>query len=89
MAASGGGWMVDFTLSHIQIPLGGELPNEGRFTVYGEGVFVGSAEEWDRMAGLLMETSKGRCWSDEDALRELGKQNEDLFLKELLPQNPL
>jgi len=62
MGASGGGWMSDFDTFPLHSDMfyyGDRLPHDGRFTSYGGVVphlLSGSADEWNRMTKLLLET---------------------------------
>jgi len=61
MAASGGGWMSDYDTFPTNFPINEAktLPNNGNFTSFQEHVpslLSGTAEEWTRVAVLLMKS---------------------------------
>jgi len=61
MAASGGGWMCDYDTFPTNFPINGAkiLPNNGNFTSFDGHVpslLSGTAEEWTRVAMLIMKS---------------------------------
>lgn len=97
MAASGGGWMSDYDTFPTNFPLkeGKDLPNGGKFTSYQSHVpslIAASAEEWERVAKLLVEAIpriENNVKSDMYALltlkKEQNEEKEDYNIDFMLP----